>query len=131
MIEGIFTLTILAFGIVGVLTLFQQNVDRSDLSEAQTLALGLAQERLEQVVQNKAINGYETIIEANYPPFEDLAAEGYPGYTRLLTILEVKGTDLITPTPVSGYKRLTVTVVMPGGEKMTLETLITAWGPQQ
>ena len=128
LIEAILTLTILATGIVGVLTLYQRNIANSD-EMAQTLtATLLAQEKLEQIVHDKKYKLYPYIITANYPATEDLTSEGYPDYTRTTTIEEVNGTNLTTSQNGTGYKRVTVGVSVAGGPTLLFDTLLTQWG---
>lgn len=128
LIEAILTLTILASGIVGVLTLYQRNIAKSDEMEQTLIATLLAQEKLEQIVQDKKYKLYPYIITANYPVTEDLTAEGYPAYTRTTTIQEVNSGNLTTPQSGTGYKRVTVGVSVTGGPTVTFDTLLTQWG---
>lgn len=128
LIEAILTASLLAAGILGLLTLFQQNVGRSDEMEQTVIASLLAQERIEQIIHNKKYQGYANITAANYAGSENLASIGYPGYTRTTTIQEVSGNDLTTPQNGSGYTRITVTVTPTGGQAATYQTLVTYWG---
>ncbi|MBI5300115.1 MAG: prepilin-type N-terminal cleavage/methylation domain-containing protein [Deltaproteobacteria bacterium] len=128
LIEAILTLTILAGGIVGVLTLYQRNIANSDEMEQTLIATLLAEEKLEQIVHDKKYKLYPYIVTANYPATENLTAEGYPAYTRTITIQEVRSTDLITPQSGTGYKRVTVGVSITGGPTITFDTLLTQWG---
>ena len=128
LIEAILTLTILATGIVGVLTLYQRNIANSDEMEQTLTATLLAQEKLEQIVQDKKYKLYPYIITANYPATEDLTAEGYPDYTRTTTIQEVNNTNLTTSQNGTGYKRVTVGVSVTGGPTIIFDTLLTQWG---
>lgn len=127
-IEAILTLLILSGGILGILALFQQNVSRFNESEVLLSASYLAQEKMEQIIHDKKRQGYNFVIIDNYLSPEDLDSEGYPGYSRTLTIEEVRDTDLITPQNGTGYKRITVSVTPPGYPAITLITLITSWG---
>lgn len=130
LIEAILTLVLVSGGILGILHLFEQNVRSANFMEQTASAAFLAQERLEQIVQDKEYQGFDTIISANYPASEDLTAQGFGGFTRTVSILEVNANDLTSPAPPpgSGYKRITVTVSVTGGEGVTLETLLTEWG---
>lgn len=128
LIEAILTLGVLAAGLLGVLLLYHQNVARSGEMEQTLVATLLAQERLEQIIHDKKYQGYAFINSSNYPVTEELTPEGFPGYLRTLTIVEVNTTDLTTPRVGSGYKRVAVGVQIPGGDLIQLETLVTLWG---
>lgn len=127
LVEAILTLSLLSAGILGLLSLFQQNVGRSDEMEQTLVASLLAQERLEQIIHDKKYQGYLFIVGTNYPASENLASQGYPGYTRTTTIQEVSGSDLTSPQNGSGYKRITVSVAVTGGPTSTFQTLVTEW----
>lgn len=129
-IEAVLTLTLVAGGILGVIYLFQQNVRSANDMEHTVRATYLAQERMEQIIQNKEYLGYNSIVSANYPSSENLTAQGFSGYTRSVSIVEVNPNDLATPQPNSQYKRLTVSVQVSGGDTVTLTTLLTRWGEQ-
>lgn len=132
LIEAVITLVLISGGIVGILHLFQQNVRSANEMELTVAATYLAQERLEQMIQDKKYRGFAYTIAANYPASEDLAALGYPGYTRTINILEVRDNNLTSPAPPpgSGYKRVTVAVQVAGGDTVTLETILTEWGEE-
>lgn len=132
LIEAVITLVLISGGIVGILHLFQQNVRSANEMELTVAATYLAQERLEQMIQDKKYRGFAYTIAANYPASEDLTAQGYPGYTRTINILEVRENDLTSPAPPSGsgYKRVTVAVQVAGGDTVTLETILTEWGEE-
>lgn len=126
LIEAILTIMLLGVGMVGVLTLFQNNVAKSNESEYTMIAAYLAQERLERFVQDKRYRGYNEMIGLGSN--EDLAGIGYPGYTRTLTSAEVDPADLTTESSGSQYLKVTCAVTTPMGDSITLETLLTAWG---
>lgn len=130
LVEAVITLVLISGGILGVLHLFEQNVRSANNMEHTARASYLAQERLEQIVQDKEYLGFDTIVAVNYPTNENLTAQGFGGYTRTVNILEVNANDLTSPAPPpgSGYKRITVSVQVAGGDTVTLTTLLTRWG---
>lgn len=130
LVEAVLTLTLVSGGILGVLHLFQQNVRSANDMEQTLRATYLAQERMEQIIQDKKYRFYDYIISANYPSPVDLAPQGFPGYTRTITILEVSPQNLTSSQPNSEYKRLTVSVQVAGGDTVTLTTLLNLWGEQ-
>lgn len=131
-VEAVITLVLISAGMLGVLQLFDQNVRSANDMEHTVRATYLAQERMEQIIQDKKYQGFDYIVMANFPASEDLSAQGFNGYTRTLNIVEVRSDDLITPAPPSGsgYKRVTVSVQVAGGDLVTLETLLTLWGEE-
>ena len=131
-IEAILTLLILSGGVVGVMTLYQKNIERADEMEQTLIATTLAQEKLEQIMQDKKYKTYAYIIQSNYPVTEVLTAEGYPDYTRTVTISEVSPSNLSSPPQgnESGYTKVTVAVQVAGGPTATFDTLITEWGEE-
>ncbi|OGQ05225.1 MAG: hypothetical protein A2W61_01845 [Deltaproteobacteria bacterium RIFCSPLOWO2_01_44_7] len=131
LIEAILTMTILAFGIVGVLTIYQQNIERADEMEQTLIASALAQEKLEQIIHDKKYQSYDYIIQSNYPT-ETLASEGYAGYTRTTTITAVSPSNLSSPPQgnEAGYTKVTVSVQDPAGDIVSFDTLVTDWGEE-
>lgn len=130
LVEAVLTLILITGGVLGVLHLFNTNVDAANKMELTLRATYLAQERVEQIVQDKEYKGYNFIVSANYPASEDLTAQGFNGYTRTVNILEVNPTNLTNQQNGSGYKRVTVAVQVAGGDTVTLTTLLTYWGEQ-
>lgn len=128
LIEAILTMLVLSGGLVWLMNAFQQDVGRSVETENVFVANSLAQERMERIIQDKALQGYAYTTSANYASPEDMTVEGFPGYTRTTTIQEINSADLVTPQSGSGYKRITVSVAVAGGSTVTLDTLLTFWG---
>lgn len=130
MIEAVLTLTLLAGGMLGVLTMYERNVSQANAMEQTLVATQLAQEKMEQIIQNKKYQLYASIIPGNYPSPENLTAQGFPSYTRTTSIVEVSATNLTTPQTGTGYKRITVSVSATGMDTVILTTLLTEWGEQ-
>ncbi|MDO8526398.1 MAG: hypothetical protein Q7T03_01780 [Deltaproteobacteria bacterium] len=126
-IETILTLMVLGGGVLGVLTIYNQNIARANEMEQTLIATSLAEQKLEQILHDKKYQLYAYVIQANYPT-ENLLAQGYPGYTRTTTILEVDPVDLSTAKNGSGYKKITVMVQTTGGLPVSIPTLVTLWG---
>lgn len=128
LIEVIITLSVLAGGVMGVLTMYHRNIERAAQMEQTLIATQLAQEKLEQIILDKKYQNYAYILSANYPSPEDLGSQGFNGYTRTTTIAEVNATNLTTQQNGTGYKKITVTVLINATPAATLETLVTLWG---
>lgn len=130
-IEAILTMSLMAAGFVGVFTLYQQNIARSDEMEQTAVCVSMAQEMLERITQDKAFQEYDYVDIDNYTSPESLTNYGYPGYTRTISIQEVSAADLTTSQSGSGYKRVEVAVEEPGGTTITLTTLLTQWQDEE
>ncbi len=129
LIEVIITLGVLAGGTMGVLAMYQRNIERAAQMEQTTIAMELAQEKLEQIIQDKKYQNYAYINSTNYPATpEDLTAQGFKGYTRITTITEVDATNLTTPQNGTGYKKITVNISAGGTTAATVETMVALWG---
>ena len=129
LIEVIITLSVLAGGVMGVLTLYQRNIEQAARMEQTLIATQLAQEKLEQILLDKKYQNYAYINATNYPATpEDLASQGFAGYTRTTSIAEVDDANLTTPQNGTGYKKVTVTVLLNGTQAAKLDTLVTLWG---
>lgn len=128
LIESVLVLSLISFGLLGILTLFQKNISRSGDREFLLEATTLAQDKMETLIAAKKYNLYASITSANYPATpEDLTSVGFAGFSRTTTIQEVSNTDFTTAQVDSGYKKITVTVSWTGGS-VTLTTLFTLWG---
>jgi len=128
LIEAVLTMTVLALGLTGVMTLYHRTVARYDEVEKWLIAEELARAKVEQIVFDKKFRGYDYIVSANYPASEDLSLSGFAGMTRAINIAEVDGIDLTTSRFGSGYKKVTIDVSVLGGPTVNLVTLVTQWG---
>lgn len=129
LIESVLALSLLSFGLLGIISLFHKNVSRAGDREFLLEATTLAQDKLEILIAAKKYDLYSSITSTNYPSTsEDLTSIGYPGFSRTTSIQEVSGTDLSTALADSGYKKITVTVSWTGGQSVTLTTVFTLWG---
>lgn len=128
LIEAVLTLSLLAGGLMGILTLYQRNVVEANQIEHTLQANYLAQEKLEQIVQDKKYNLYAFVTAANYLASEDLTLQGFKGFIRTIQIREVDSGNLSVTNAGSGYKEIIVAVQVPGGKTVTLKTLLTKWG---
>jgi len=127
-IEAVLTLTLLAGGLMGILTLYQRNVVEANQIEQTLQADYLAQERMEDIIQDKKYNLYAYVTAANYLASEDLTAQGFRGFIRTIQIREVSPSNFSVTQAGSNYKEITVSVQVPGENTVTLRTLLTKWG---
>ncbi len=111
MVELIVTLIFVGIALTALLGSFSTSVCKSTDSEALTLAVELAEAKLEQIQSDKSGRGYPYISEENYP--EETDPDGYAGYVRKVSI-----------TPQTDYKEITVTVTHPNMEEVSLSTIL-------
>ena len=134
LIELIFTIILVAIGIVGLVSAMSFMTGRSINAEAITTATSLAQEGMEQLYAEKRANGYSAAllnIGTTAPPL----AGAYADYTRTVEICYVDANiqnpdcdPLVLPNDDLGYKRVTVTVVntlSPADSTVPLVSLLT------
>ncbi len=118
LIEIIIALTILAAVLLGM-GQFAFNFSRVERqSEARTIAVNLADQRLSQVRASPNYSG----MEANYAGSEATIA-GFPGFTRVTTIIHTGG---VRPTYTNDYKTVTVTVTGPPLKTPVMKTVVVA-----
>jgi prepilin-type N-terminal cleavage/methylation domain-containing protein len=126
-IELTLSIVVIGIGLFGLLSIFQSVVIHGSNSEEFVTAANLTSVKLEEVIADKANQGYSYAVNGNYNTNENLTAP-YVGFNRTLNITEVDPVNLTTVSANSGYKRVTVTVTSPGGAVVTYETLLTLWG---
>ena len=118
LVEIIIALTILAVVVLGM-GQFVFNYSRTERqSEARTLAVFLADQRLSEVRASPNYSGMDStygVAEGTIP--------GYPGYQRTTTIVHTGGPR---PTYVNDFKTVTVTVTSPALSAPVSKTVVVA-----
>jgi len=118
LVEIIIALTILAVVILGM-GQFVFNYSRTERqSEARTLAVFLADQRLSEIRASPNYSGMDStygVAEGTIP--------GYPGYQRTTTIVHTGGPR---PTFVNDFKTITVTVSSPALSAPVSKTVVVA-----
>ncbi len=94
---------------------FTRTVSRSD---ARTIAVNLAEQRISDVRATPNYSG----LEAAYNGTE-ATLTGFPGYTRVTNIVRTGGPR---PTYTNDYKTVTVTVSAPGLTRPITKTIVVA-----
>ena len=118
LIEIIIALTILATVLLGM-GQFAFNFSRVERqSEARTIAVNLADQRLSEVRASPNYSGMET----NYAGTE-ATISGFPGFSRVTTIIHTGGPR---PTYTNDYKTVTVTVTGPPMKTPVTKTVVVA-----
>lgn len=126
LVEAVLAVLVIGVGLFGVMNLFQGSVSSSFTTDRAIQATQLARERLERLTFDKKMFGYDYVNSANYPAIENFTGD-YAPFSRTITIQEVRASDLSTLENRSGYKRVNVSVAWPGGNNVSLETLLTKW----
>ncbi len=131
-LDLIFSIVILSIGFAGLARIFSSALNPSGTAGGTgqpmiVSATNLEQEKLEKIIADKAYSGYSAITSVNYPS-EDLTSLGYPGWTRTTTIQYVQSDLTTTSASDVGYKKVTVTVTVPGvATPKTLSTVVSNW----
>lgn len=123
-LEAVMTTLFLSVGLWGGVAMFMNATSNSAYSDFRVMATGLANEKIEMIINDKMNQGFDYIDEANYDA-ENMEAP-YTGFSRSVTVTEVDSTDFITPSEGSGYKRVDVTVVWgpEAYETITVSTIV-------
>lgn len=122
LVEAILTVVIIGGGLVGVMVLYQNATRSSMQSDVAIEAMYLAREKMEQTVATKVLSGYGAITGS----LTESVSVGGRTFTRIRSIAEVSGTDLMTSQSGSGYKSVEVTVRWGNAatEQVTLKTIL-------
>lgn len=108
LLELVLAMVIMGVGMLGIMSLFQ-NASRGALqADLNGEAIGLAREKLEEIIMDKVRDGYDALDESSYP--QETFTGDFSPFLRITSIEEVAGSDFSTPQPGSGYKRIEVTV---------------------
>ena len=111
MVELIITVIFIGIALTALLSSFSTSVVKSTDSETLTLAVELAEAKLEQIESDKSGRGYPYLVNENYP--EETDPDGYEGYTRSVNIVEYQD-----------YKEITVTVTHPDMQTVSISTIL-------
>ncbi|HPW45606.1 MAG TPA: prepilin-type N-terminal cleavage/methylation domain-containing protein [bacterium] len=124
LIELLLTVVIISVGMVGIMALFENATRGAIQIDLNVIASNLAREKLERIILAKVTSGYGSITSNAYP--NETFTGDLSVYTRSTNIAEVASSDLITPEPSSGYKRVTVTVVwgQAANQRVSIPTII-------
>ncbi len=111
MVELIVTLIFIGIALTALLSSFSTSVVKSTDSETLTLAVELAEAKLEQIQSDKSGRGFPYIVSENYP--DETNPDGYEGYTRQVRIMAYQD-----------YKEVTVSVSHPEMETVSISTIV-------
>jgi len=127
LIELALTIVVISIGLVGIMILFENATRGIMQADMNVIASNLAHEKLEQIVLDKWRDGYDAVLDSNYP--DEGFSDEFSVFTRSTDIYEVSGTDLATEEEGSGFKRVEVTVSWGEGalNRVTVPTLLASY----
>jgi prepilin-type N-terminal cleavage/methylation domain-containing protein len=124
LIETIITLVVLSLAAVGVLAVFTTGMKGSANPLLISQATQLAQGEMDQVIGEKAANGFSagTLVTGGPPCRSAMILD----FTCSRTVYFVDpAVDLNTPSAASDYKHVTVTITQPVIGNVSVDSLIT------
>lgn len=122
MLEGTFSTMLLAVGLLGGMAVMQNVTATTMNGDMNSIAIQLANEKIEEVMADKSFQGYNVVADENYPG-EELEAP-YQGFSRNVTVTEVNSGDLTTEEVGSGLKKVDVTVSWGNGDSVTVNSMV-------
>jgi type II secretory pathway pseudopilin PulG len=111
-VELIMVIVFISIALVAILNTYNVGLTSSVGSEHLSLAAQLAEYKMEQIKSDKARQGYDFVIESNYPAETD--PQNFTDYSRTVSI-----------TTYSEYKEVTVTIAKNGETQITLQAIFT------
>lgn len=125
LIEVLLTMVIISVGLFGLMVLYHNSARDVMEGDINLMAVYLARERMEKLVDDKVFHGYAYVVNDNYDTSADVTV-GNHLFTRSFNIYEVTRDDLVTPEAATGYKRIDMTVSWGGGggQNITISTLL-------
>jgi prepilin-type N-terminal cleavage/methylation domain-containing protein len=117
LIELVITIAVIAVLFPVMISALFNPIANAVWGDQMVQAMSLAQEKMEEVYAAKANSsfslGYSYITSSNYPAENPVS--GFSAFNRSVTIAEVSGSDLITTSSGSGFKKVVVAVTWSGG----------------
>ncbi|MBI2091572.1 MAG: hypothetical protein HYT75_01065 [Deltaproteobacteria bacterium] len=130
LIEAVLMIGIVGAGLIGIAYTMFGGPKSALIADQTVVAAHLAREKMEQILADRANNGYATTIATSY---SDGALTGnYSIYTRNVTITEVDSDadggsdDFLDALAGSGYARVTTTVTWNSGNNTVKEEMLIA-----
>ncbi|NOY77762.1 MAG: type II secretion system protein [Calditrichaeota bacterium] len=111
LIELVMVIIFVSIALTALLNSFNVSITKSTDSESLTIAVQLAEEKLEEIRSDKDGRGYVYIVSDNYP--QEVAPDGYANFTRTVSI-----------TDHTDYKTVSVTITHPDIPDVTLATIL-------
>ncbi len=96
LIEAILVVTLVSIMGVALANLFTVGLRQSVHADFMTTAVGLANEKMEQILADKSGKGYPFIVADNYPA--EWTLPDFPGYARTVSIQDTGEYKVVTVT---------------------------------
>lgn len=127
LIELLVVIIVIAVGLMGIMALFENALRGAFHADLNLIAANLAREKLERIVMDKAISGYDSLDGLNYP--DETFSGDLSVFSRDTLITEVSSADLETAQAGSGYKRIDVTVTWgaAASQRITIPTVLASY----
>ncbi|MDO8462060.1 MAG: hypothetical protein Q7S98_04270 [Deltaproteobacteria bacterium] len=126
-IEAILVTVVIGFGLVGLMTVTSNVFTTSLQTDQSTRAVYLASEKLEQLIAQRELSGYNSI---NVGTTNENPVVGFVNFNRITIISRValSGNSFIPSANDVGYKQIQVSVTG-SGQAIQLQTIVTDWVP--
>lgn len=123
LIDVVLTTLVLGVALFGGMLAMQTATAHSVDGDLNSIAVQLANEKIEEIMADAEYKGYDVVVDANYSP------ENLPDHynmTRSVRVTEVSESDLSTSSIGSGLKKIEVTVTwgVGGYQTVTLTTMV-------
>lgn len=128
LIEGVLATMLLSFSLSGGVFMMQNTMKNSISSDYRIIATQLANEKIETILADKALDlGYNGITSDAYQSESLSYGNNNSAFARSVSVTEVAENDLTTPEEGSGMKKVEVTVSwgQESNEQITVSTLLT------
>lgn len=126
-IEAILVTVVIGFGLVGLMTVTSNIFKTSLQTDESARAVYLANERLEQLIAQRELNGYNSV---SIGTTNENPVAGFVNFNRTTIISRVtpSGNSFIPSANDVGYKQIQVSVTG-SGQTIQLQTIVTDWVP--
>ena len=126
LVETILALVVLGVALVPLINLFAHAGERDPLPQ-EVVAAGLAAAKMEELVANRALQGWEsfTVSPTNYAAVD---STNFPDYQWMVEVVKVSQNDfnqVLGAGNSTRYKRITVFVKKPNTQELKLTTIVT------
>lgn len=124
LVECVIAIVIITIGITSLLQSFYTATASAINSEFVVIANNVVNQQMENILQDKAQNGFDTILTASYPITTQSISN--MSFTTTTNIYEVSGGDFVSAAPGSGLKRVDVTTSWNGNQSNVSYGMIVA-----
>ncbi len=129
LIESVLVIVVIGVTFLGLGYLYGNITQQALKADLTVLATKLAKEKMEELIQQKADNGYGSVVSQGAQP----AASGSWNFSRSVDVSYVNPSDLSTSVTDTGYKKVVITVswIGNGGGSAAITTMVTNMAPSE